>query len=110
MKFFPLFLIILIIYLTGCGATYETRYEPILSNPDVTSGQALSMCRPQARAEGKYARRLEESKATGGGGFWGGAAEAMSANLAETSAYNDSLSSCLAGYGYQIKRVCVEGC
>ncbi len=98
-------------FITGCGATYETRYKPIINEPNYTINQVLAICRPQAEAEGWSAKRLAKSQNKDtGGGFWGGAASSVSANGAYYRAYNQVMSGCLASNGYSAYSECVSGC
>lgn len=108
---YALTLICLTLLVSGCAMKrYETRWEPYGSTDIADLSDAVSTCLPESNKAASDARRDKVSSQSSGGGFTGGFANAMSANIAESSARNTVMTSCMNAYGFSKNRVCVSNC
>lgn len=96
---------------SGCAMKrYETRWEPYGDTEVSDLSGAVSTCVAEANMAASDARRDKVSSQSSGGGFTAGFANAMSASIAEKSARDTVMTSCMNAYGFSKRRICVSNC
>ena len=104
-------LFVLAMLISGCAMKrYETRWVPYGDTNTSSLSSAVSKCISEANMAASSARRDKVSSQSSGGGFTAGFANAMSASIAEKSARDSVMSSCMNAYGFSGNRVCVSNC
>ena len=97
--------------LTACGISkYETYWDSVQVNSEVSLASAMQICSAEASQAGAIAASGASAHATNAGGFVGGLASGLNQGLAGPLARQSAMNSCMAGMGFRKQRMCVSNC